>query len=360
MSESSSILGSSALRRWWRRHSDRESIVDFLKTMVWVIPLTILIWVYAEQEQVSPAAGEQILITLKSADPNRIVTIGHQGDESVICDLKGPRAKLEFVRAELAKNPVTITVPATLSPGAHQLESAQHVREASIFVDNGITVSNIRPMTIPIVIDTLEEIELPVQAPEQINVASAVFEPRTVRIRGPHALLTSADTRKSVVAIVDISANPDLARPGPHGPTTLPVISPLTRDAGARGENVTISPPNVTATFTVQQAAGELTIDSMPVWVEAAEPISDEFRVQADLFVHNVKVTGPADQLALIRNGTYNPHATLTIRREDTQAGTTRQAVLWFDNGSLPPGVTVSKVDRERPFDFKVVQRAKG
>jgi len=86
----------------------------------------------------------------------------------------------------------------------------------------------------------------------------------------------------------------------------------------------------------------------------------NDFRVQAELFVHNVKVIGPADQLDLIRNGTSNPHATLTIKREDTLAGATRQAMLWFDNGSLPPGVTVSRADRERLFEFKVVQRGKG
>ena len=327
--------------------------------MVWVIPLTILIWVYGEQEHVSTAETQQILISLKSADPNRIVTLGHTGDDNVICDLTGPRAKLDYVKAELAMNPVTITVPATLSPGQHQLESAQHVRDASIFAENGITVDKIRPMTIPIVIDTLDQIEVQVQAPEPNNLASAVFEPRSVLIRGPRLLLTSTEFKKDTVAIADLAANAELSRPGRHPPTTVPVISPLTRAANGRGESITIQPPNVTATINVQQTAREITISSMPVWVQGAEPILDEFRVEGDLFVHDVKVSGPADQIDLITNQSFIPHATLTIKREDAQAGVTRQSKLWFDNDSLPPGVIVSKADRERAFEFKVVPRLK-
>jgi hypothetical protein len=134
-------------------------------------------------------------------------------------------------------------------------------------------------------------------------------------------------------------------------------MSPLTRAANGRGEAITITPAQVTATIDVQQTARELTIGSMPVWVEGAEPILDEFRVDGDLFVHSVRVSGPSDQIELISNQTYIPHATLTIKREDAQDGAARQRTLWFDNGSLPPGVTVAKADRERVFEFKVVPR---
>ena len=35
----------------------RENLVNFARTMAWVVPLTILIWVYAEREQVATAPG---------------------------------------------------------------------------------------------------------------------------------------------------------------------------------------------------------------------------------------------------------------------------------------------------------------
>jgi hypothetical protein len=351
-----SIFDSSWLRRWWRRHMNRDSIVDFLKTMGWVVPLTLLIWYYAEQEQVDESQ-ELVMIALKSADPKRIVTFGSPGNETITCNLKGRKAKLAEVKAELTR-PVTLEVAAAYGLGPQPFETA-HLRDANIFVSNGITVSNIQPFRISIIIDTIDQKEVPVQAPEPNNLASAVFEPRTVTIRGPHLLLTSPEFAKDAIAVADLSANSELSRPGQHPPTTLPVVSPLSRAANGRGESVSIMPPSVTATVTVQQTASEMKIDSMPVWVEAAEPISDEFRVQAPLFVNDVRVTGPADQLDLIRDQTFIPHATLTIKREDAQAAATRQRTLWFDNGSLPPGVTVSKADRERPFEFKVVPRSK-
>jgi hypothetical protein len=363
MSDRPFILDYARSRRWWRRYMSRESFLDFFKTMLWVVPLTILIWVYAEQEQVAEDKSEVVLIQLRSTDPNRIVTLGNPGNESIVCDLRGPRAKLEYVKAELTR-PVTIDVPAAYNLGPQQFETA-HLRDAGLFVSNGIMVSNIHPLTIPINIDVVDQREVPVVAPEPNNLASAIFDPRTVTIRGPHTLFSSPEFKKDLIAIADISANPELSRPGQHPPTTLPVVSPLSRAASGRGESITISPPNVTATITVQQTAGELTIGSMPVWVEGAQPVLDEFRAvnaaggEGALFVKEVKVVGPADQLELLRNQSYIPHATLTIKREDAQAGATRQRTLWFDNGSLPPGVSVSRADRERPFEFKVVPRGK-
>src|SRR5437016_3703863 len=79
---------------------------------------------------------------------------------------------------------------------------------ADIFAANGVTVENIHPQVIPVVIDTVDQLEVPVQPPDPNNLASAVFEPRTVQLRGPHQLLTSAEFRKDAVAIADISASP--------------------------------------------------------------------------------------------------------------------------------------------------------
>src|SRR3954469_15068187 len=62
------------LRRWFRETFNREQLVSSLKSLLWVAPLTLLIWIYAEREQQkdqgatfqvedhsdSPSEGEQI------------------------------------------------------------------------------------------------------------------------------------------------------------------------------------------------------------------------------------------------------------------------------------------------------------
>ena len=55
-------------RRWARDTFSREQLVSNLKSIAWVIPLTILIWVYAERAQQDDGAAT-VTIEVKSADP---------------------------------------------------------------------------------------------------------------------------------------------------------------------------------------------------------------------------------------------------------------------------------------------------
>ena len=40
------------VRRWFRDTFSREQLVSALRSLIWVAPLTVLIWIYAESEQV--------------------------------------------------------------------------------------------------------------------------------------------------------------------------------------------------------------------------------------------------------------------------------------------------------------------
>src|SRR5439155_18581440 len=125
-----------------------------------------------------------------------------------------------------------------------------------------------------------------------------------------------------------------LSPPGEHGPTTVPVISPLAAVAAGRGESVTLNPASVTVKVTVQQTSGEKTIESMPVWVELQPSLSDEVRVSSEEWVvKGIHVRGPKEEIAKI-DDTYLPHATLTIARDDVRTNVPQQKKLWFDNGS--------------------------
>jgi hypothetical protein len=350
-------FGTAAVRRWGRRHLRRENIVDAIKTAAWVIPLTVLIWFYAEQEQAYSEPRVQALVALKSPDPNRIVTLANPNDESILVSLSGRRAKVEAVKAELAKNTpegrVPIVVPTGYSTGEHQLATQQLVQDAPVFVNNGVTVVSVSPMTIGVVVDTYTDIQVPVQVPpEANNIGSAVFEPPNVRVFGPKEVLKAAVKNGQAVAYADFSKIPELTRAGPHEPVQVPVTTPVTKN-----EHVTISPGTVMATVTVQSSTISRQWPSMPIWVEGAEGVRNDFKVEGDLIVKDVTLIGPPDKIQEIVNQTYVPHATLQLTREDAQAGQIRQRKLWFDNGSLPPGVTVSKADQDRTYDFRVVPR---
>src|SRR5580765_6069993 len=82
----------------WRRFAaniTRENIVSNLKTLAWVVPLTLLIWIWAEREQVQPAKDVAVPFELTSGDPNRVVSLKGAQDSNLVLELAGPQARLQ-------------------------------------------------------------------------------------------------------------------------------------------------------------------------------------------------------------------------------------------------------------------------
>ena len=89
-----------AEKNWLLDTFSRDRLISFLKTLVWVAPLTLLIWVYAEREQVWTTENESIPFELVSSDPTRIVSLKGV-DKNLMVDLQGPRARVEEVLEKL-------------------------------------------------------------------------------------------------------------------------------------------------------------------------------------------------------------------------------------------------------------------
>src|SRR4051812_26806963 len=68
-----------------------EQFFGFLKTLIWVAPLTLLIWVYAEREQAVTVAGVTFPVDVRTVDHNRIVQLRSPADKNIIVELSGPR-----------------------------------------------------------------------------------------------------------------------------------------------------------------------------------------------------------------------------------------------------------------------------
>src|SRR4051812_28677703 len=61
--------GWSATRRWMRDTFSRDQLAAGVKQLMWVAPLTLLIWVYADREQQVPARGVLVPVEVRSTDP---------------------------------------------------------------------------------------------------------------------------------------------------------------------------------------------------------------------------------------------------------------------------------------------------
>lgn len=332
--------------RWLRR----DRVVDFLKSLLWVAPLTLLIWVYAEQEQRTTQPNVPILLNIRSTDPNRIVRVLTRGGDIATADLTASRSRLDLVKSKLEASdrdrPVTIEVDNTRPLGEQEILIAPRVQSASFFVDNNVSVENVHPQSVLVMVDQLEDREIDIRTPPEMKnlAAPPVFEPRTVRVRAPRSALDAAEKTQGgrLYAIANVDANPELMRPGSHDATSVPLLPP----PGIQNEE--LQQQNVKVTLTIKLSDDTLKIESMPVFVSSAKAFLPSVEIECADVVPNVTVVGPPEQIQLIRDKKFIPHATLSIDRTD---GFDRPLERTLDF-KLPEGVTVVPEDRARPFSF--------
>src|SRR5881227_1775492 len=83
-------------------HVETNSRASAFKTFLWVAPLTVLIWIYAEREQID-RADVRVPIKMFSKSSDRIITVTSPADGMVNLDVQGPKASLNDLRDILSK-----------------------------------------------------------------------------------------------------------------------------------------------------------------------------------------------------------------------------------------------------------------
>lgn len=333
-------------RRWLSRTLAVENIFAFFKTAAWVVPLTILIWVYAEREQVAKKPDVTIPIAVKSTDPNRIVQlriIGH----AIMAELVGPRAQVDRVY-DIVTRPgdepaVQIEIDTRRYPPGkpYTFETARLVGDNPIFRGRGVLLSDCKPNSIEIEVDELIEREVEVKLPPKSPPVNATFEPRTVRVRGPKAVLTGGEPLE---VWADVAGRPELKSQGTHELGTVPLLCSIDNAA------IRIDPGSVRATIDVAQTDERYTVDAMPIWPLTPPGLLEDYKVEFTPTITKITVSGPQDKIDLLRNKSFLPKAILEVRDEDK--GKTQQRALRFD---LPDGVNVVPEDRAKAnWTFKV------
>ncbi|MBC8105035.1 MAG: hypothetical protein H7Z14_00470 [Anaerolineae bacterium] len=330
------------LRRWSARTFTGENLVSSMKTFAWVAPLTILIWVYAEREQVVQRETT-IPIAVKSTDPNRIVSL-RPGDESIVAFIGGPRLAVDRV-IELVTNPgkgpivqIEIDGRGYESGKWVPVDTERYVGENPIFRNRGVAITSCKPRTLQILVDELVERDVEVRVPTDVtNLAgSPVFEPSTVRVRGPKTKLE--DPRQPLVITADLANREEIQLPGPH---QLPAVSVR---ANISDPSITLSPSTVKATLDVSQKEERYLIASMPIWQSTPTGFLEKYRIECPPSISNITVIGPHDQIELLRKGEVRPKAQLEVTAEDEGKQRTARE-LKFD---LPDRVKVVAEDKEK------------
>jgi hypothetical protein len=343
--------------RWLRDCFERDNLIAGLKALAWLAPMTLLIWVYAEREQVLPLKDQTIPIAVRSNDANLYVEV--RSDSNIMADLIGPRSRLDEVRQEIqpreGKPSIVLTIPDGLSPGqVHEPDVAQLLNNHPAFQSRGVTVSNCRPSRIRVFVDRFEEREMEVEKPDDVMnlAATPVFNPAKVRVRAPFSALQAAQADGRLRMIADLHRTGLVETEGRHEAPAPVYVPKLSSDA------VTYNPANVEATFEVRSSNRAYEIKSMPLHASAPVELLNQYTIQVQQtppnVIFNVQVIGPPDKIAELERGEFTPKAVLHVDGGDLPAprGPRR---LEFE---LPQGVRVSDADQQRTVEFKLIKKA--
>jgi hypothetical protein len=336
--------GFAAFLRGVRRSLAKDNLIRNLKTLMGVIPLTILVWVVAEQhEQVQSTTS--VRIAVQSTDPaHRAVTLLNPVDGTLQVTLQGSQVGIDRVRAllrqTLVSDPLEIDVGTSLPPGAHQpLVALDQIAANRVFSSEGVTVTACAPETLLLQVDALEDQVATVTAPPDTpGLIQAVFHPAVVTMRGPISLLTGMSHRGPLTAVADLSNEPALKMPGQHNRQPVPLIVP---------EDITLVPGTVLADLTVGQSDEDLSVSPVPVKVLAPKWLTDNYKFDyKEVLPAPVVLTGPPQSMALI-----DPHApklVAVVELDNSDAGHQETKTIRFEDAGLPEGVHV-KTDTPAP-----------
>lgn len=347
-----------SIRAWAENTFSREQVVDGVKRLLWVAPLTLLIWVYAEREQIVPLANPvTIPISLVSDDPTRIVTLVSPSEPYVSVKLTGPRAQMDTLRGLLesrGREPLPIIVPRGGGLGLQRIPTAR-LGQDRVFEEYGATISNLQPEMLEVMVDELVEVPVPVQATGRTPLLKdPTFTPATVTVRGPKAVLAAANVDKRLFAVADLEGRPEIAAAIARGDPSVELRDLPVTSALKDGRVTLVGPKTVSAVLDLKERK-TWTIPFMNVFVVSPPELLGDYEVTYEGFLRDVTVIGPAEIIDKVQQEGYLPRPKAMFEITSDDVGERKTAPLEF---KLPPGVTLKpgQADKER-IEFKLTKR---
>jgi hypothetical protein len=338
--------------RGLRRAVSRDNLIADLKTLVTVAPLTVLVWIYAEQQQLV-TDKDTVVVAVQSDDPvHRMVTLLNPSDGTIQLTLQGSQVGIDRIKAlmrqTITSRPLDLKVVGGLAPGRQQLVTLDTVENNAVFTAQGVTVTACTPETMLVRVDELVERAATVEAPDDVpGLLKAVFDPPTVKIRGPASLLDDLERNGALRAVADLTSEPAVKVPGEHDKLTVGFVPQ---------PNITFIPDTVSADLRIGEANESIQVSPVPVKVEASKWLMDNYKfAYKEWLTDPVTLVGPRQQVTLINPA--NARVTAVVNLDNTDADFHGLKPITFQDNGLPEGVTVKPDASPRQIQIGVDAR---
>jgi hypothetical protein len=328
-----------------------------IKTLLLVLLVSSLIWLWAEAESLStqvlsprlePATGTDWTMRVGETDWTGSVRVRVRGSSIALAQAR------RLLAEPLRLAPGVGGVPA--DPGEHSVDLRAYLGNIPEIARLGVAVDEVDPPVVKIVVDRLATRTIPIRpALEGLEIDGEVrVDPAGAVVRAPVWVFDGLEPNATVSATPDEQA---LAAFRGDGPQSVRARLALPESlAGKPG--VTISPQAARLTLKLRGPLRTITLARMPV--QLVLPAVESLRYDVELldpFVDAVKVTGPRDLVAALEERDAagdRPPALLVLTPADLEKRVESKAVVFATTPS-PLKFSAERVDVRIKISPRVV-----
>ncbi|MCB9845903.1 MAG: hypothetical protein H6811_07970 [Phycisphaeraceae bacterium] len=326
---------------------------EHVKTLIMVLGVTLLVWIFAEGESLS-TQSLQAVVRLDSG--NTAIALSVDPSDSwqgpVEFRVAGSIGEIEELRRVIRGMDSLTLDTRQVGEVSGVIRLAEALRRHPVFAQSGATITHVEPPTVSIVVDALHLVDVPVVAEVSGGQVAGSVEvsPPTVRLRLPVRISLDPDAR--LIARVPQSALADL-RPGAR--TTIPGVLVEIPSALRNVPGVGLETGVVDVSFTLQTRTSTQAFSSIPFYFSVPSLAFNTFDVEmadGSLFLNQVTLTGPTDLISQIgpsKRYQITAEVALSPGEMETATGTSE---AWVEMpprrvriAGLPQGVVVEEAD---------------
>jgi len=308
-------------------------IKDKLQTYVIVTVITMLIWLYAEGENVKQQKPFPISVKFV-ASPGQKLLIRPWVPQQVWVTVRCATSQFSSLQ-ELLNGPIEI--PVNDDPLRIEQPIVLHEKlEDSPLGHLGISIVDIQPATLNLQVEQLEPVTLSISpesiVPSEVQlVAPPTLNPSQATVGLPASIARDV-THIQLIAPMDPQDVARLAQNVAYD-RKVPILLPPVLRERLGSANLIIEPDFTQVTFTIRKQTDAISLTSVPILLLAPWSEMQRFSVILEggnqILNQDVELSGPSDVIEKIRQGEVKVWAELRLSADDLESRiTTKQLHL--------------------------------